>query len=60
VQGGCYAEHRIDSVTWNGKTVPVNSTSFTVTLAPGAGDTLTLQMKRFSEDPTELFPWDQQ
>jgi len=31
-----------------------------VTLAPGAGDTLTLQMKRFSEDPTELFPWDQQ
>ena len=60
VQGGCYAEHRIDSVTWNGKTVPVNSTSFTVTLAPGAGDTLTLQMKRFSEDPTELFPWEQQ
>jgi hypothetical protein len=59
VQGGAYAEHRIDSVTWNGKTVPVNSTSFTVTLAPGAGDTLTLQMKRYVEDPTELFPWDQ-
>ncbi len=59
VQGGAYAEHRIESVTWNGKTVPVNSTNFTVTLAPGAGDTLTLQMKRYSQDPTELFPWDQ-
>ncbi len=59
VQGGAYAEHWIESVTWNGKTVPVNSTSFTVTLAPGAGDTLTLKMKRYAGDPTELFPWDQ-
>jgi hypothetical protein len=59
VQGGAYAEHRIESVTCNGKTVTFNSTSFTITLAPGAGDTLTLQMKRYAEDPTELFPWDQ-
>jgi hypothetical protein len=59
VQGGAYAEHRLESVTWNGKTVGVDCTSVTITLEPGAGDTLTLQMKRYAEDPTELFPWDQ-
>jgi len=59
VQGGAYAEHRIDSVESDGKTTPVNSTSFTVHLAPGSGGTLTLTMKRYAEDPTELFPWDQ-
>jgi len=59
VQGGAYAEHWIESVVWNGKSTPINSTSFTVTLAPGAGGTLTLTMKRYAADPTELFPWDQ-
>jgi hypothetical protein len=60
VQGGAYAEHAIDSIAWdNGKRALVNGTSFTLTLAPGAGDTLTLTMKRYSQDPTELFPWDQ-
>src|SRR5262249_48891547 len=56
VQGGAYAEHRIESVEWNGRTVSVNSPSFTVKIAPGAGATLTLQMKRYSEKPTEGFP----
>ena len=56
VQGGAYAEHRIESVEWNGRTVSVNSPSFTVKIAPGAGATLTLQMKRYSEKPTESFP----
>src|SRR5499427_8911033 len=56
VQGGAYAEHRIESVEWNGRTVSVNSPSFTVKIAPGAGATLTLQMKRYSEKPTKSFP----
>src|SRR5262249_58423423 len=34
VQGGAYAEHRIESVEWNGRTVSVNSPSFTVQIAP--------------------------
>jgi hypothetical protein len=56
VQGGAYAEHWIESVELNGKTVSINSPSLTVKIAPGAGATLTLQMKRYSEKPTESFP----
>jgi hypothetical protein len=56
VQGGAYAEHIIESVEWSGKTVAVNKPSFTVTLTPGAGATLTLRMKRYSSDPTVKFP----
>jgi hypothetical protein len=59
VQGGAYAEHHIVSATLDGKTTAINSTSFTITLLPGAGGTFTLQMKRYADDPTELFPWDQ-
>ena len=58
VQGGAFGEHRIDSITWNGKTVPVNGKTFTVNLAAGAGGTLTLKMKRYALKPSEAFPWD--
>jgi hypothetical protein len=57
VQGGAYAEHLIESVEWNGTTVPVGKASFTVTLAPGAGGTLTLKMKRYAGDATVKFPF---
>jgi hypothetical protein len=57
VQGGAYAEHLIESVDWNGKTVPVAKSNFTVTLNPGAGGKLTLKMKRYSSDPTVKFPF---
>jgi hypothetical protein len=56
VQGGAYAEHRIESVQRDGKTTSVNGTAFTVKLAPGAGSSVTLAMKRYSEKPTETFP----
>jgi hypothetical protein len=56
VQGGAYGEHRIESVELNGQRVTVNSPNFAVKIAPGAGATLTLQMKRYSEKPTENFP----
>jgi hypothetical protein len=58
VQGGAFAEHQIQSVEWNGKTVPVNAASFTVKLAAGSGGVLTLNMKRYANAPTEMFPWD--
>ncbi len=57
VQGGAYAEHLIESVDWNGKTVPVGKPNFTVTLNPGAGGKLTLKMKRYASDPTVKFPF---
>lgn len=56
VQGGAYREHRIESAQVNGETLSINSPSFTVKLAPGAGAKLTLNMKRYSEKPTEVFP----
>ena len=56
VQGGAYAEHRIESAEMNGKAVPVNGPAFSVVLAPGAGAKLSLNMNRYSESPTEVFP----
>src|SRR5262249_26005989 len=56
VQGGAYGEHQIESVQIGGQTVSVNGSQFTANLAPGAGATLTLKMKRYSERPSERFP----
>ena len=56
VQGGAYGEHRIESAVTGGKTYPVNSRSFTVRLAAGAGGKITLRMRRYAEQPTEMFP----
>ena len=57
VQGGAYAEHIIESVDWNGKTIPVGKANFSVTLNPGAGGKLTLKMKRYAGDATVKFPF---
>jgi len=56
MQGGAYGEHRIESVAVNGKATRVNSRSIEVRLAPSAGATLVLTMKRYAETPTERFP----
>jgi hypothetical protein len=58
IQGGAYGEHLIQSVVWDGKTVPVNAPHMTVTLNPGSGTKLTLTMRRYASDPTVRFPWD--
>ena len=60
VQGGAYSEHRIESIEVtgsNGTLTPVNGTTVTVTLDPGAGGTLVLRMKRYASTPTVRFPW---
>ncbi|MBM3754856.1 MAG: hypothetical protein FJW38_12860 [Acidobacteria bacterium] len=49
VQTGAYAEH---------KATQYDDSQFTVRLAPGAGDTLTVPMKRYANAPTAAFPWD--
>jgi hypothetical protein len=56
VQGGAYGEHQIESVQVGGRSFSVNDSHFTANLAPGAGASLTLKMKRYSERPTETFP----
>ena len=58
VQAGAYAEHQIESVVVNGRTVPAGARDVTVQLAPGAGATLTLAMRRYVNTPTAAFPWD--
>jgi len=58
VQGGGYGEHRCERVTLDGKTFPVSSTQFLVSLAPGAGGRLTIAMNRYAGTPTLSQPWD--
>jgi hypothetical protein len=58
VQGGAYAEHVFTSVTAEGRKTVVDGTFFGVRLAPGAGATLEIGMRRYANPPTFAFPWD--
>jgi hypothetical protein len=57
IQGGAYGEHQILAVSNGGRSAAVNARAFTVRLAPGAGATLSLAMKRYANQPTLAFPW---
>jgi hypothetical protein len=58
VQMGSYAEHHAVSVSVGDRTVPVDAPYFSIRLAPGAGDTLTINVQRYVYQPTLAFPWD--
>ena len=58
VQGGAYAEHRIESVTLDGQNLPVGGRDFTLRLEPGCGARLGIAMRRYANRPTLAFPWD--
>ncbi len=58
VQGGAYAEHRIESATIDGRVVAVGAAAFTLRLEPGCGARLLLTMRRYANRPTLAFPWD--
>ncbi len=58
VQGGGYAEHRIDAVTIAGERRGVAGRDFTLRLEPGCGARMTLEMARYANRPTLAFPWD--
>jgi hypothetical protein len=57
VRAGGYGEHQFAAVEWNGRTERLNARDVTVRLAPGAGATLVLTMKRYANAPTVRFPW---
>jgi len=57
VQGGGYGEHRLVSVDSGGRTTSIDSALLTVQLAPGCGQKLVLEMKRYANAPTVLHPW---
>lgn len=59
VQMGAYAEHQATTMTVGGQTAAVNAPNFEVRLAPGAGETLTIGIKRYVHQPTLHYPWDQ-
>ncbi len=58
VQAGGYGEHEFLTIGAGDRKITVNGVSFTVRLAPGAGARLTLQMRRYVNQPTLAFPWD--
>ena len=58
VQAGGYGEHQFVSVEWSGRTERMDARDFSVRLAPGAGATLSLAMRRYVNTPTVRFPWD--
>ena len=58
VQGGAYGEHQIVAVSDGKDARRSMRPSFPLRLAPGAGARLTIRMKRFANDPTLSFPWE--
>jgi len=58
VQGGAYGEHTFTSAHVDGRSVPVEGSTFTVRLEPGCGARLVLGMLRYVNRPTLVFPWD--
>jgi hypothetical protein len=46
VQGGAYGEHRIESVETGARSERVDARTFRVRIEPGAGEKLTLRMRR--------------
>ena len=57
IQGGAYGEHQILSISDGKQTQSVGDRAVTVRLAPGSGARLTVQLKRFANQPTLDFPW---
>jgi hypothetical protein len=59
IQAGGYGEHQFESVESNGKTQKLDSRHVMVNLTPGAGATLAFTMRRYVNQPTVTFPWNQ-
>jgi hypothetical protein len=57
VQAGGYAEHQFNGVEIAGESRELDASAVAVRLAPGAGQRLTLGMKRYANRPDLSFPW---
>jgi hypothetical protein len=58
VQGGAYGEHQMVAVTGPEARVSIDNAYFTVSLEPGAGTNLVIEMNRYTNQPTLDFPWE--
>ena len=57
VQAGGYGEHQFIKVTRAGKSTRIDSNQFEVRMEPGTGQRLTIQMRRYVNQPSMHFPW---
>jgi hypothetical protein len=57
VQMGAYGEHQCSTVTLDGSAAKVDSSRFTVHLAPGAGAKLEIAQRRYANQPSLSLPW---
>jgi hypothetical protein len=57
IQGGAYGEHQFSGVSLAGAQQTLDGKHLTVELAPGAGATLKLVMRRHVNTPTLNTPW---
>jgi hypothetical protein len=57
LQAGSYGEHQFETATVDGHTLTVNDRRFEVSLEPGAGARIELDMKRYHHQPTLAWPW---
>lgn len=57
VQAGGYAEHRFTAIKGAADLADLDARAVSVRLAPGAGQRLTLQMRRYAAMPDLSFPW---
>ena len=60
VQLGAFGEHSGIALVSSAGRVALKGSHFTVRLAPGAGEALTIAMKRYANPPTALFPWERE
>ena len=58
VQAGTYSEHQFTSVARGGEPGEIGATNFQVRIEAGSGDTMTIGLKRYVNQPTLAFPWD--
>ena len=58
VQAGTYSEHQFTSVVRGGEPGEIGATNFQVRIEAGSGDTMTIGLKRYVNQPTLAFPWD--
>ena len=58
VQGGAYGEHQLSSADVGGTTLRIDGPHFAVRLAPGCGQKVRIDMKRYASEPAFSFPWD--
>lgn len=57
IQMGGYGEHQATTVQVGATRHKVDAPCFEVRLAPGAGQTLTIGVRRYVNQPTLTFPW---